>query len=174
MPSGEDIDPLGPAVVPDTHGDVTLPSADLLAAAVYTDGELVEFRLRFAAPPFTDRATYDVTWCIESGPGGIGSCATQATGVDAYLQLFQAGPAGQFVSPTPGVDPCDHTFFDPDTNSLRVLVPAAAFPGTSDFRWIVSVTFGGSFGTNEWVPEVGDLPVSEVDVLPPFVGSPSC
>jgi hypothetical protein len=172
--TGDPFDPVGPVPVPDDEGDVILPSADVIAAAVYTDGALVDFRVQFAAPPFTDQATYDVTWCIESAPGGSGSCATHAMGVDAYLQLFQDGPAGEYVSGTDGVDACQHGFFDAGTNTLRILVPADVFPGTPDFRWILTVTYGGSGGANEWVPEVGDHPVTFIDELPPFDGAPSC
>lgn len=158
----------------DDEGDVSLASADLLGAAVYTDGELADFRLQFAAPPFTDQATYSISWCLDYGPGGTGTCSTHATGVDAYLRLHQEGAAGQFLSTTSGVDACEHASFDPVTNSLRVLVPLDVLPVAPEFTWIVTVTFGGSFGTNEWIPEVGSLPVTAVEIFPPFVGDPSC
>lgn len=164
----------GPGAMPDPSGDVSLPSADVIAAAVYTDGELVDLRVQFMELPFTDQATYNVTWCIEAGGGGSGSCATHAYDIDAYLQLFQSGPAGEFVSNNPAVDPCLHGTFEDETNTLRILVPADEFPGTPDFRWILTVTFGGSFGTNEWVPEAGKLDVLWVDELPPFSGDRTC
>jgi len=164
----------GPGATPDDADDVDLPSADVVAAAVYTDGSLVDFRVQLAAPPFTDEATYNITWCIEAGLGGGRSCATHAYDIDHYLQLFQAGPAGDFVSATPEVDPCLHGAFESDTNTLRILVPADEFPGTPDFRWILTVTFGGSGGDNEWVPEMGNLDVVWVDELPPFAGEPTC
>jgi len=174
MSTGDDEpDPVGPDPVPDDSDDVSLPSADVIAAAVYTDGTLVDFRLQFAAAPFTDQASYTVGWCIV-GIGGQGSCGTHASDVSDYLQLFQQGPAGEFESGTPGVDECEHTSFHADSNTLRVLVPADVFPGTADFRWIASVTFGGSFGMNEWVPEEGDLAVTVVDELPAFEGEPVC
>ncbi len=164
----------GPDAMPDDANDVTLPGADVIAAAVYTDGEWVDFRAQFAAPPFGDETTYSVTWCIAYDGGGTGSCATHASDIDEYLSLSQVGPSGQFVVSPPEVDACEHTSFEAETNTVRVLVPADDFPGTADFRWLLTVTFGGSFGVNEWVPEVGDLDVAVVAEFPPFAGEPSC
>ncbi len=129
---------------------------------------------RTSAEPFGDETTYSVGWCLDTGATGGGSCATHATGIDAYLSLGQEGPSGQFVSGTDGVDPCLHTAYEAETRTLRVLVPAEEFPGTWDFQWILTVTFGGSSGNNEWVPESGNLGVVFVDELPVFAGEPSC
>lgn len=164
----------GPGAVPDPGDDVELPSADVVAAAVYTDGTMVDFRVQFADVPFTGEATSTITWCIEAGQGGNDACRGQAFDIDAHLVLAQAGAAGAFESATPPVDACLHGAFEPETNTLRILVPAATFPGTADFRWILTVTFGGSGGDNEWVPEEGKLDVTWVDELPPFSGDPPC
>jgi len=164
---------VGPDPQPDDKGDVALPSADVVAAAVYTDGESADFRVQLVEPPFTAEATYNITWCIESGPGGSGSCATHADNIDAYLQLFHTDEPGLFESGTPGID-CTNASFEDETNTLRIVVPVDTFPGTEDFSWILTVTFGGSGGDNEWVPEEGDLPVTFVDELPLFGGSPVC
>jgi hypothetical protein len=163
----------GPGATPDADGDVMLPGADALAAAVYTDGALMDFRVQLAAPPFDVEATYDITWCIDTGAGGSGSCATHADGIDAYLVVGLDGP-GELVSATPGVDVCLHGAFEPETNTLRLLVPVDTFPGTTDLRWILTINYGGSFGNSEWIPEMGDLEVVWLDDLPPFSGDPTC
>jgi len=150
--------------------------ADVVATAVYTDGTLVDFRVQLVAPPFAQETTYSIDWCIDGSEIGSGSCSTHADGIDTYLTLYQApdGAVGEFGSSTPGVDPCLHAAFEEETNTLRVLVPVELVDDDGDFDWVLTVTFGGSGGANEWCPNEGTAPVTVVDELPPFSGTPSC
>lgn len=165
---------VGPGAVPDEEGDVSLPGADVVAAAVYTDGVLADFRVQFADDPFGDQTTYSVAWCLDTRLPAVGTCPSQGPGLDTYLLLIQEGPSGQFVSGNERVHPCSHTAYEADTRTLRVLVGVDEFPGTSDFAWTLNVIFGGSSGNNERVPEEGLLDVVVVDELPAFSGEPTC
>lgn len=161
----------GPTPVPDEPDDVRLPQADVIAAAVYTDGTMLDFRAQLATTPYGVQATYDVTWCLAAGTG-MQSCATAADNIDHYVGLTLELD-GEFVG-LPPIDACLHAAFEHDTNTVRVLVPADLYGGITEFDWILEVNFGGSGGNAEWVPDSGALAVQHVDELPPFDGDATC
>jgi hypothetical protein len=184
---GGDGDPggAGPGATPDDEGDVTNPSADVVAAAVYLSGDLVDFRAQFAAPPFDHSATHRVDWCIDLDgfKTGAGSCGTHGEGVDVYVSAYAQldGNVGEFglsVEHWDGgseqPDPCQFAAYEPETRTLRVLLLRSQIGGVGPFDTILISDFGGSGGANEWVPDAGWGSVVEVDELPPFAGAPAC
>lgn len=168
---------VGDGATPDNPGDVDLPSADIVAAAVYTDGVLADFRVQLVEPPFDGSATHSIDWCIDgSAGGGTYSCGTHGDGIESFLSLSVVldGEPGQFQSSTPGVDVCLHGAFEAETNTLRMLIPLVLVDDDGEFDWIVTSYFGGSGGANEWTPDFGQESAIAVAVLPPFDGTPTC
>lgn len=181
-PGGSSDEPVGvgEGAMPDDEGDVTNPSADVIAQAVYTDGEFIDFRVQFAQPPFDHSATHDIAFCIDldGNEGTGGSCGTHGDGVDLYLQVFAEldGDVGTYVPVLDNapIDPCAFTAYETETRTLRVLLWADDVGADGEFPYILTSTFGGSFGTNEWSPEEGWTSSQFVSELPPFGGEPGC
>lgn len=161
----------GPDGAPDDPGDVMLPEADAIAAAVYSNGELIDLRVQLATAPFGVEATYDISWCLGTDTG-TGSCATHADNIEAHL-LIALTDSGVESDPFE-ISPCLYGAFETETNTVRMLVPTELLLGHDDFEWIMTVSYGGSFGNNEWLPDEGALDVTVVDEFPPFSGETLC
>jgi hypothetical protein len=168
---------VGPAAIEDPIGDVELSNADAIASAVYTDGVMIDFRAQLVDRPFPADHTYDLTWCLDlAGVDGDWSCMTHSSTIDAFVGVDAIPPydGEAYGSETPGLLPCEHGSYEPDTKTLRLLVPLELAGGSDDFEWTLLVNFSGSGGDAEFLPDVGAAPVQHVDAFPPFAGIPSC
>jgi hypothetical protein len=168
---------VGPAAIDDPLGDVELSHADAIASAVYTDGVMIDFRAQLVDRPFPADLTYDLTWCLDlAGVDGESSCMTHSSTIDTYVGAVSIPPydGEAYGSDTRGLHPCEHGSYEPDTKTLRLLVPIELAGGSDDFEWTLLVNFSGSGGDAEFVPDVGAAPVEHVDAFPPFAGIPSC
>ena len=107
--------------------------------------------------------------------------ATGLARTTKYLAFWQAesGEPGAFTMNMEldfeeiQLDACANASYEAGTRTVRALLPLALF-GSSKFDYVVTSTFGGSFGNNELVPSTGKLTSIPVDVLPPFGGNPAC
>lgn len=172
----------------DPAGDVPLPNADIVSGSATVSAGMVDLRVQFAAPPFPTTATHHVTWCFDTDQDGTtgSACGSGALqGADRGFTLF--GGLGAlstcvfgFSQGMPGLDASSHLWFDPATNTLRMLFPLSLLSDDGVFDYAVESAFGGSFGANERAPNSvgfgspGGFFASDAGELPPFDGTLLC
>ena len=173
----------------DPAGDVPLPNADILSGSATVAAGMVDLRIQFAAPPFPTTATHHVTWCFDTDqdPSTGSACGSGGDfqGADRGFTLF--GGLGalstcefSFSQGVPGLDASSHLWFDPATNTLRLLFPLSLLSDDGVFNYAVESAFGGSFGANERAPNSvsfgspGGSFMSEAGESPPFNGTLWC
>jgi hypothetical protein len=172
----------------DPPGDVPLPNADVLSGSATVAAGMVDLRVQFAARPFPATATHHITWCFDTDqdPSTGSACGSgELRGADVGFTLFGSLNALRtcefsFSQGVPGLDAASHLWFDPATNTLRMLFPLSLLSDDGVFNYTVESAFGGSFGANERAPNSvgfgspGGFFKSEAGELPPFNGILGC
>jgi hypothetical protein len=124
----------GPCWWSDPEGDTLIASGDLTAGVAAFSDDVIDFRLRLAGNPYPALLRHEVQLCLDMDlradtgtacPSGIqgGDVAVVAT-----LEPGAMGPQDMnlVVRDRNGVEdlpPCDYDTFDPQTNTLRLLMP---------------------------------------------------
>src|SRR5436309_7990042 len=129
----------------DPPGDVTLPDADIVSGSATVSAGMVDLRVRFLAPPFPTTATHMVTWCFDTdqNPATGAACGSgDLLGADRGLTLF--GGLGalstcvfSFGGNVPGLDASSQLWYDPATNTLRLLFPLSLLSDDGVFNYVV-------------------------------------
>ena len=178
----------------DPQGDVTLPNADAISGSATVFEGMVDLRVRFAAPPFLGPETTVIGWCFDTDQ-------SVATGTTCGSRAHIGGEAAIDVDGRPGalstcnfvlsvghgtgessmeLDHYSSLWYDPDTYTVRLLVPLSIISDGASFNYSVDVAFGGSFGANERAPDSPDFGApggffsSDGGPLPAFGGSLLC
>lgn len=168
-------------------GDVGLPNADLLGGSATVANGVVDLRVQFADRPFPLSNTHHISWCIDTNMDGgeEGGCGYgDLIGAEKGFTLFGGLDAlttcdFSFNAALAGLDPLKHVWYDAETRTLRVTFPLTLLQDDGVFAYIVVSAFGGSFGANDYAPNVygfarpGGFQVSESGVLP-YRGSLVC
>lgn len=172
---------VGAGAPQDDPGDVARPEADIVESDLRVVGDVVDFRVRFAAAPFPNDMTQDLVICVDADANEAtgGSCAMAATGIDAYVSLDGiVGPPQGDLHITAGeedLDPCEAASFDAASFTLRITFPLASIDDDPSFRFILSSNFGGSGGVVDNQPPPGQWFESVVaSSLLPWSGTPLC
>jgi hypothetical protein len=177
-----------PAEWTDPAGDVTLPNADIVSGSATVSDGMVDLRVRFAAPPFPTTATHYITWCFDTDHNaatGAGCGSGNLIGADKGFTLFASlGALSTCVfgwsGNVPGLNASSHLWFDPATNTVRLLFPLSLLSDDGVFNYLVESLFGGSFSANDRVPNAatfgspGGFLRSDVAALLPFNGTLWC
>ncbi|HKB07299.1 MAG TPA: hypothetical protein VKF61_03350 [Candidatus Polarisedimenticolia bacterium] len=172
----------------DPAGDVTLPNADIISGSTSVFGGLVDFRVRFSAPPFPTTATHFMTWCIDTDRNAAtGSACGFSTflGADRGFTLdgrlgaiYQCGHS--LFGNVRGLQVVSQLWFDQADNEFRLVFPLALVSEDASFHYAVESAFGGSFGANERVPDsvdfgsAGGFLSSDIGEAGPFGGALLC
>lgn len=169
----------------DGVGDVTLSNADIISGSARVSGGMVDLRVQFANAPFPSTATHDVHWLFDMDQNtatGQNYGGADAFGIEHFIQLnvrlFGDGSfsnCGDIVlfSTINGLDPQSHLWFDPSSNTLRLLFPSALLGDDERFNYALHSAFGGSSGANERAPDAGYV-TSTRNALALFAGIPWC
>jgi hypothetical protein len=169
----------------DPVGDVTLSNADIISGSATVSGGKVDLRVQFANVPFPSTATHDVHWFFDldqNSATGQNYGGANAFGIEHFIQLnVSLSRGGSFsncsdivlFSTINGLDPQSHLWFDPSSNTLRLLFPSSLIGNDGVFNYGLASAFGGSFGANETAPDAGYV-TSTTNVLAPFPGIPWC
>jgi hypothetical protein len=178
----------------DPQGDVTLPNADVVSGSATVFEGVLDLRLRFAAPPFPETTTTNIVWCFDtdrSASTGTACGSAAYIGADAWVHLdgrpgalstcnFVLAVSHGTAASTMELDHYSTFWYDPETFTVRLLVPLSFISADPSFHYAVNVAFGGSFGANESAPDSPDFGVtggffsSDEGPLPPFGGSLWC
>ncbi len=169
----------------DPAGDVSLPNADIIGGSVTVAGDVIDFRVQFQADPYPYTATHLLGWCLDMDQNqatGTACGSGEHRGADKVLGLaggLGALDTGNFSGP-PSLDICSIGSYDPNSRTIRLLIPLSYFDGDSSFRYLVTSGFGGSGGANDWVPNTSSFDTSQgyltsqAGELLPFEGRPLC
>jgi len=146
--------------------DVSLPNADMIAGSATVYGGTVYLAVQFVAEPlFGTPNTHNIIWCIDRDAvvetdyvcGGVSG---GLQGSDAYVAIWNTPlPSGQIYmavegGPTTTLDFATNYAFDAATNTVCVNFPLTLLGDSDDaFNYIVTSTFGGSGGANDWAPD---------------------
>ncbi len=177
-----------PGAWTDPAGDVTLPNADIVSGSATVSAGLVDLRVQFSAPPFPTTATHHVSWCLDtdrSGATGAACGFSTFLGADRGFTLFGGLDAlstcdFSLGGNVPGLDAFSQVWFDPATDTLRLVFPLSLVSKDAVFNYAVESAFGGSFGSNERAPDSvnfgspGGFFTSDAGEMPPFSGTPLC
>jgi hypothetical protein len=172
----------------DPPGDVPLPNADILSGSATVTAGMVDLRVQFAARPFPTTPTHHISWCFDTDQDpstGIACGSGGLKGADRGFTLFGALDALSkcefgFSTGLPGLSASAHLWFDPATNTLRMLFPLSLLSDDGVFNYAVVSAFGGSFGDNERAPNSvgfgspGGSFTSGAGESPPFSGTLWC
>src|SRR5262245_23807473 len=177
----------------DPQGDVSLPNADLISGSATIVGDMLDLRVRFAAPPFPGTATSVVSWCLDTDQNAStgGACGYGTyLGADAWVQVdgrmlstcnFVIGAGRGTGNSTVEFDHYEMFWYDPATLTVRILVPLSVVSDTaSPFNYAVEDSFGGSGGANGRAPtspafgSPGGFFTSDDGTAPPFEGPLWC
>jgi hypothetical protein len=168
----------------DPAGDVSLSNADVVRTAAAIENGKVDLRVQLCGVPFPFVATHFLDWCVEldnnmstGGACGYGNLIGADTGLHISRGTNGVGYAGQ-IGGAP-LDVCNDVTFDPLTNTLRVLFDASRIGSPISFNYVLTSTFGGSFGANEWLPQAPTFGTASgrlttLTTLPPFNGISLC
>lgn len=177
-----------PGAWTDPAGDVTLPNADIVSGSANVSAGLVDLRVQFSARPFPTTATHHVSWCLDTDQNGAtGSACGFSTflGADRGFTMFGGPDALSTCSfsqsgNVPGFLATSQVWFDPATNTLRLVFPLVLISVDAVFNYAVESAFGGSFGNNERAPDSvnfgspGGFFTNDVGGIPPFNGARAC
>ena len=174
----------------DPMGDISLANADIISGSATVSNGLVDFRIRFVSPPFPTGFSNQIGICIDTdlNPGtghACGGACASSSGVGAdRAGGVGGGPGaldtGNFTSSgNLGLDPCCQGSFDPDSNTLRLLVPLSALDNAQSFHYAVNSVASGGVGLDCAPAEMHfDSPsgywISELGTPDPFHGAPLC
>jgi hypothetical protein len=171
----------------DPEGDVASSRADIVAGSATGFNGMADLRLRFAGPPFEA----NVGWVFDTDRNPATSSFPTNIGADAALSIdgrFDALATCNFVMSvshglavnTFEIDHYSAFWYDPETYTVRVLVPLSLITDDPSFNYAVTASFSGSGGGNESAPDAPDFSVpggfftSEEGPLPDFGGSLWC
>src|SRR2546426_1498009 len=172
----------------DPTGDVTLPNADIVSGSATASAGLADLRVQFSARPFPTTAPHQIIWCLDADrSGATGSACGFSTflGADRGFTWF-GGPDALSTcrfsqsGNVPGFLASSQVWFDPATNTLRLVFPLVLVSVDAVFNYAVESAFGGSFGNNERAPDSvnfgspGGFFTNDVGAIPPFNGTLFC
>jgi hypothetical protein len=130
----------------DPTGDGGPSNNDIVFGSAIIQGEMVDFRVQFLAPPFSSCETHEITWCLNVDQNA--STGTACGYVGADLEFTLSGEMGSlfggsfsFDGALAGLDPCSVGWYDWDSNTLRLVLPLSSLSDASALDYAVEGVF---------------------------------
>ncbi len=130
----------------DPAGDGGPSNNDIVFGSAVIQGEMVDLRVQFLAPPFSSCKTHEITWCLNVDQNV--STGTACGYVGADLEFTLSGEMGSlfggpfsFDGALAGLDPCSVGWYDWDSNTLRLVLPLSSLSDASALDYAVEGVF---------------------------------